>query len=340
MKITVVGSGGWGTALALLLVENGHDVTLWSHTPAKAVALEETRENPMLKGVPLPPEMKFTADLGAVKGCGAVVMATPSYAVRETAHKLREIIDPGTVVISVSKGIEKDSSLRLSQVIEEELGGKCPVVVLSGPSHAEEVGRHIPTGVVAAADNLKDAELVQDLFMNPRFRVYTSDDRIGTEICAALKNVIALCAGCTDGMGCGDNTKALLMTRGLAEMARLGVALGGRKETFTGLAGVGDLIVTCTSMHSRNRRYGILIGQGKSVQDALEEIGAVVEGYYAAANARSLAQKVGVEMPISQAAYEVLYNGRDVHAVVSDLMSRAKRSELDESPALLFLQEK
>ena len=340
MKITVVGSGGWGTALALLLVENSHDVTLWSHTPAKAVALEETRENPMLKGVPLPQEMKFTADLGAVKGCGAVVMATPSYAVRETAHKLREIIDPGTVVISVSKGIEKDSSLRLSQVIEEELEGKCPVVVLSGPSHAEEVGRHIPTGVVAAADNLKDAELVQDLFMNPRFRVYTSDDRIGTEICAALKNVIALCAGCTDGMGCGDNTKALLMTRGLAEMARLGVALGGRKETFTGLAGVGDLIVTCTSMHSRNRRYGILIGQGKSVQDALEEIGAVVEGYYAAANARSLAQKVGVEMPISQAAYEVLYNGRDVHAVVSDLMSRAKRSELDESPALLFLQEK
>lgn len=340
MKITVVGSGGWGTALALLLVENGHDVTLWSHTPAKAVALEETRENPMLKGVPLPPEMKFTADLGAVKDCGAVVMATPSYAVRETAHKLRGIIDPGTVVISVSKGIEKDSSLRLSQVIEEELEGKCPVVVLSGPSHAEEVGRHIPTGVVAAADNLKDAELVQDLFMNPRFRVYTSDDRIGTEICAALKNVIALCAGCTDGMGCGDNTKALLMTRGLAEMARLGVALGGRKETFTGLAGVGDLIVTCTSMHSRNRRYGILIGQGKSVQDALEEIGAVVEGYYAAANARSLAQKVGVEMPISQAAYEVLYNGRDVHAVVSDLMSRAKRSELDESPALLFLQEK
>lgn len=340
MKITVVGSGGWGTALALLLVENGHDVTLWSHTPAKAVALEETRENPMLKGVPLPKEMKFTGDLCAVKDCGAVVMATPSYAVRETAHKLRGIIDPGTVVISVSKGIEKDSSLRLSQVIEEELEGKCPVVVLSGPSHAEEVGRHIPTGVVAAADNLKDAELVQDLFMNPRFRVYTSDDRIGTEICAALKNVIALCAGCTDGMGCGDNTKALLMTRGLAEMARLGVALGGRKETFTGLAGVGDLIVTCTSMHSRNRRYGILIGQGKSVQDALEEIGAVVEGYYAAANARSLAQKVGVEMPISQAAYEVLYNGRDVHAVVSDLMSRAKRSELDESPALLFLQEK
>ena len=262
MKITVVGSGGWGTALALLLVENGHDVTLWSHRPEKAEELRRTRENPMLKGVTLPEAMHFTADLACVADCGAVLMVTPSYAVRETAAKLRAFLRPGTVVISASKGIEKSTSLRLSQVIEEELEGKCPVVVLSGPSHAEEVGRHIPTGVVAAADRLADAELVQDLFMNKRFRVYTSDDRIGTEICAALKNVIALCAGCTDGMGCGDNTKALLMTRGLAEMARLGVALGGRKDTFTGLAGVGDLIVTCTSMHSRNRRCGILIGQG------------------------------------------------------------------------------
>lgn len=330
MKITVVGSGGWGTALALLLVENGHDVTLWSHTPAKAVALEETRENPMLKGVPLPQEMKFTADLGAVKGCGAVVMATPSYAVRETAHKLRGLIDPGTIVISVSKGIEKDSSLRLSQVIEEELEGKCPVVVLSGPSHAEEVGRHIPTGVVAAADDLKDAELVQDLFMNPRFRVYTSDDRIGTEICAALKNVIALCAGCTDGMGCGDNTKALLMTRGLAEMARLGVALGGRKETFIGLAGVGDLIVTCTSMHSRNRRAGILLGQGKSVGQALAETGGVVEGYYAAASMHQLAEKTGVEMPICRCVYEILYRQRPVQEVARELMGRARKGEIED----------
>ena len=204
-------------------------------------------------------------------------------------------------------------------------------MVLSGPSHAEEVGRRIPTGVVAAADDLKIAEQVQDLFMNQRFRVYTSDDKIGTEICAALKNIIALCAGCCDGMGYGDNTKALLMTRGLAEMARLGVALGGKKETFTGLAGVGDLIVTCCSMHSRNRRCGILIGQGKDVQEAIKEVGAVVEGYYAAANARTLAQKAGVEMPIAQAAYEVLYEGRDVHNVIADLMGRAKRSELEES---------
>ena len=234
------------------------------------------------------------------------------------------------MLVSVSKGIEKDSSLRLSQVIQAEVGDKCPVVVLSGPSHAEEVGRHIPTGVVAAADDLKLAEKVQDVFMNRRFRVYTSDDKVGTEICAALKNVIALCAGCCDGMGCGDNTKALLMTRGLAEMARLGVALGGKKESFTGLAGVGDLIVTCCSMHSRNRRCGILIGQGKPVEEAVKEIGAVVEGYYAAANARALAQRVGVEMPIAQAAYEVLYEGRNVHGVVTDLMTRSKRSELEE----------
>ena len=331
MKITVAGSGGWGTALALLLLENGHEVTIWSHRPEKTALLREKGENPMLAGVPLPREMQYTSDLGDAAGSSAVLMATPSYAVRETARRLKPFLAPGTIVISASKGIEKDSSLRLSQVIEEELGGKCPVVVLSGPSHAEEVGRHIPTGVVVAADDMEVARQVQDLFMNSSFRVYTSDDRVGTEICAAMKNVIALCAGCCDGMGCGDNTKALLMTRGMAEMARLGVALGGRKETFTGLAGMGDLIVTCCSMHSRNRRCGILIGQGKPVREALEEIGAVVEGYYAAANARTLALKAGVEMPISQAAYEVLYQGRDVHGVVSDLMSREKRSELEES---------
>ncbi len=331
MKVTVLGSGGWGTALALLLVENGNDVTLWSYSEEESRVLRETRENPMLGGVKLPEAMQFSTDMACVKGCGAIVVATPSFAVRSTAAKLKELADEGTIIISVSKGIEKDTSLRLSQVIEEEVAGKCPVVVLSGPSHAEEVGRHIPTGVVAAADDLKHAQVVQDLFMNQRFRVYTTDDKVGTEICAALKNVIALCAGCCDGMGYGDNTKAMLMTRGLAEMARLGVALGGRKESFTGLAGVGDLIVTCCSMHSRNRRCGILIGQGKPVEEAVKEIGAVVEGYYAAANARTLAQKAGVEMPIAQAAYEVLYEGRDVRTVITDLMSRAKRSELEES---------
>ena len=331
MKVTVLGSGGWGTALALLLLENGNDVTLWSYSEEESRKLSETRINPLLPDVRIPEEMKFSTDMACVKGCGAIVMATPSFAVRATAAQLRELADEGTIIISVSKGIEKDTSLRLSQIIEQEVGGKCPVVVLSGPSHAEEVGRHIPTAVVAAADDEKVAEVVQDLFMNQRFRVYTTDDKIGTEICAALKNVIALCAGCCDGMGYGDNTKAMLMTRGMAEMARLGVALGGRKESFTGLAGMGDLIVTCCSMHSRNRRCGILIGQGKPVDEAVKAIGAVVEGYYAPANARALARKAGVEMPIAQAAYEVLYENRDVSTVIVDLMSRSKRSEIEES---------
>ena len=327
MKVTVLGSGAWGTALAMVLLENGHDVTLWSFLEEECKVLRETGENPMLKGVPLPKELKLTTDMNAAAGCQAVVIATPSFALRSTAARLREIADPGTVLISVSKGIEKDTSLRLSQAIEEEVGDKCPVVVLCGPSHAEEVGRKIPTALVSAADDIRDAEFVQDLFMNNRLRIYTSDDRVGAEICAALKNVIALCAGCCDGMGYGDNTKAMLMTRGLAEIARLGIALGGKPESFTGLTGVGDLIVTCCSMHSRNRRCGILIGQGKPVEEAVREIGAVVEGYYAAANARTLAQKAGVEMPIAQAAYEVLYEGRDVHTVVTDLMSRTKRAE-------------
>ena len=255
MRITVVGSGGWGTALALVLEENGHHVTLWSHNPQKAEELKRTRENPMLKGVPLPQGLNLTADLAAAGESEVVVMVTPSFAVRETAAKLRGIVKPGTVIVSASKGIEKESSLRLSQIIDQELGGTCPVVVLSGPSHAEEVGRHIPTGVVAAAERPEHANLVQDLFMNPRFRVYTSNDPIGTEICAALKNVIALCAGCSDGMGCGDNTKALLMTRGLAEMARLGVALGGRKETFTGLAGVGGAAFSSARASRSSRRW-------------------------------------------------------------------------------------
>ena len=331
MKITVLGSGGWGTALALLLTDNGHDVTLWSHSARRSALLEQARENPRLPGVPLPEALHLSAALDSLRESGAVVMATPSFAVRETARMAAPLLREDAVVVSAAKGVERDTALCMTQVIEEELGGKGRVAALSGPSHAEEVGRNIPTGVVVASEDLELAGKVQDLFMNRRFRVYTSDDKIGTEICAALKNIIALCAGCCDGMGYGDNTKALLMTRGLAEMARLGVALGGRKDSFTGLAGMGDLIVTCCSMHSRNRRCGILIGQGKPVDEAVKEIGAVVEGYYAANNARTLAQKAGVEMPIAQAAYEVLYEGRDVHAVITDLMQRAKRSERDES---------
>ena len=331
MKIAVVGSGGWGTALALLLLDNGHDVTMWSFDGREVETLKKTRENPLLKGVEIPKELKLTTDISCVKGKGLVVFATPSFAVRETARKAAPQLDEGTLLVTVSKGIEKDTSLRLSQVIDEETGHKFDIVALSGPSHAEEVGRRIPTGVVAASVNKKAAEAVQDVFMSSRFRVYSSPDIIGVELAAALKNVIALCYGVLDGMGGGDNTRALLMTRGLTETARLGVALGGKAATFGGLAGVGDLIVTCTSMHSRNHRAGILIGQGKSAQEAMKEVGAVVEGYYAAQTVMTLARKTGIEMPISKAAYEVLYEGKSAKEALRQLMSRSKKHEIEDS---------
>ena len=331
MKISVVGSGGWGTALALLLLENGHEVTLWSYAEEESRILCETRENPMLKGVALPAGLGLTTDLSCVRGCKIVVLATPSFAVRSTAHRVAPLLDAETVLVSVSKGIEKETSGTLTQAIQAEVGAEHPVVALSGPSHAEEVGRGVPTAVVSASEDQGAAELVQDVFMSPRFRVYASDDTVGVELAAALKNVIALCAGCCDGMGCGDNTKAALMTRGLTEIARLGVAMGGRKETFAGLAGVGDLIVTCTSMHSRNRRCGIRIGQGETVQDAMAQVGSTVEGYFAALSAHQLSSKIGVEMPICECAYGVLYEGRPVGTVVERLMTRHKRHEEDQS---------
>ena len=331
MKITVLGSGGWGTALALLLLDNGNDVTLWSFMEEECRVLREKRENPMLKGVPLPEALHLTSSMDALGESELVVMATPSFAVRATARRAAPLLRQDAVVVSVAKGIEKDTALCLTQVIGEELGGKCRVVALSGPSHAEEVGRRVPTGCVAASRDMAAAELVQEVFMSPRFRVYTNSDVLGVELGAALKNVLALCCGISDGMGLGDNTKALLMTRGMTEMARLGVALGGRKETFAGLSGMGDLIVTCTSMHSRNRRCGILIGQGKDVQTAMAEVGATVEGYYAALSAHQLSTKAGVEMPICQRAYRVLYEGQPVQEVVNQPMTRGKRHEVDES---------
>ena len=281
MKIAVLGSGGWGTALAMLLAENGHTVTLWSYLEEESRRLQQTRENPLLPGVTLPESLSYTWDLSCVRGCGVVVMATPSFGVRSTAEGIRGMLTPETILVSVSKGIEKGSSLRMTEIIRQATGDLCPVVALSGPSHAEEVARRVPTAVVSACPDQAAAETVQDLFLNDRFRVYSSSDVVGVELGAALKNVMALCTGCCTGMGYGDNTKAMLMTRGLAETARLGVALGGRRETFAGLAGMGDLIVTCTSMNSRNYRAGILIGQGMPVQQAIQEIGAVVEGYYA-----------------------------------------------------------
>jgi len=331
MKVCVLGSGGWGTALALVLLENGHDVTLWSFSQEEYETLRDAGENPMLKGVPLPGELKLTWDIRAAAGCTAVVIATPSFAVRATARNLREIVAPGTVLVSVAKGVEEGTSKRLSEAIEEETGGKCPVAVLCGPTHAEEVGRGIPSAIVAASRDRGAAELVQQLFMNDRFRVYTSADVVGAEIGAALKNVIALCAGISDGMGFGDNTRAMLMTRGLTEIARLGIALGGRQATFAGLTGVGDLIVTCTSMHSRNHRCGILIGQGMEPQAAVKQIGAVVEGYYAAKTARTLAEKYRVEMPITEAAYAVLYEGMSPRDALVSLMTRDKKRETEDA---------
>lgn len=332
MNVTVLGSGAWGTALALLLLENGNNVTLWSYFQKESDQLKETHENPMLKGVPIPEELHLTADIACVADSDVVVLATPSFAVRSTAQKLAPLVKNGTILVSVGKGIEQDTSLRLSQVIGQEVGDKCPIVVLCGPTHAEEVGRRVPTAIVAASQNRLAAHMVQELFMNERFRVYASPDVIGVEIGAALKNVIALCAGVIDGMGFGDNTKAMLMTRGLTEIARLGTALGGRESTFAGLTGVGDLIVTCTSMNSRNHRAGILVGKGMSIQDAMKEMGgAVVEGYYAAASARGLAQKAGVEMPITEAAYQVLYEGADIHDVFHQLMMRQKKDEIEDT---------
>lgn len=330
MKITVLGSGGWGTALSLLLLRNGHQVTLWSYVEAESANLRQNRENPVLPGIPLPQELTLTADLECVRGSGVVVVATPSFAVRQTMNKALRLLDEGTVLVSVSKGIEENTSLTLTQVIEEVTQGRFPIAALSGPSHAEEVARDMPTSVVAAAKDRRIAEMVQDLFMAPMFRVYTTDDVVGVELGAALKNVIALCAGICDGLGFGDNTKAALMTRGLSEMARLGQAMGGRRETFAGLTGAGDLMVTCTSQHSRNRRCGILIGQGALPRDAVREIGMVVEGYYAAASAMTLAQKLGVDMPITQAVWRVLYRGKDPKTAALELMVREKKPENEE----------
>jgi glycerol-3-phosphate dehydrogenase (NAD(P)+) len=331
MKISVLGSGGWGTALALLLLENGNEVTMWSYRQQECDTLRENRENPMLKGVPLPEKLELTADMSCVKDSDVVLLATPSFAVRSTAAQLKELVKPGTILVSVGKGFEKGTGLRLSEVIASEVGDSCPVVVLCGPTHAEEVGRGIPSAIVAASTNKNAAEQIQDLFMSPRFRVYTSSDVVGCEIGAALKNVIALCAGVIDGMGYGDNTRAMLMTRGLTEMARLGLAMGGDQRTFAGLTGVGDLIVTCTSVHSRNHRAGVLIGQGVEPQEAVKQIGAVVEGYYAAETGMELSRKYHVELPITQAAYEVLYEGKRVQYMFNNLMTRKKTHEVEDA---------
>ena len=329
MKIAVVGSGAWGTALAIRLCKNGHDVTLWTFETQLIPEMEKTRHNPRLPGAVLPEGLKISSEYSCVAGCPLVVMASPSFPIRSVCRSVAPYLDADAVMVSVTKGIEQGTLMRMSEVVAQETNR--PVVVLTGPSHAEEVALDVPTGCLSASENRELAELVQDVFMSDTFRVYTSPDAVGAELGAALKNVIALCAGVTDGLGFGDNTKAMLMTRGLTEMARLGISMGAQKDTFAGLAGVGDLIVTCTSMHSRNRRAGILIGQGKSVEEAMDQVGAVVEGYYAAASAYELCQRQGVDMPIITAAYRVLYQGMSASEAVRELLMRQKKSEKEDA---------
>lgn len=332
MKITVLGSGGWGTALSVLLCENGHDVTLWSYRPEQCEAIVRDREHKKcLPGIKLPDTLLVTNDLSC-SACDLVINATPSFALIPTLSEAAKYIPHSAVVANASKGILlTDGGYRcMSEVIGTLLPGR-DVVAITGPSHAEEVGRGIPTTILAASKTKESAELLQDVLMNERFRVYTTPDIVGAELGGALKNVIAMAAGIVDGLGYGDNTKAALMTRGLTEMARLGVAMGGHSSTFAGLSGVGDLIVTCMSMHSRNRRAGILIGQGKTADEAVKAVGATVEGYYAAKAAHEWSEKACVEMPITDAVYRVLYCGADPAESIRQLMSRGKKHETEET---------
>ena len=326
-KIGVIGSGTWGTALAVLLTGNGHEVELWSAVPAEVEALTATRRHPNLGDTPIPEKIRVTGDLEqAMKDKELLVLSVPSVYVRETAHRMAPFLKEGQVITNVAKGIEDTTLKNLSEIIEEELPA-ARVTVLSGPSHAEEVSRGLPTTCVAGAHRRQDAELVQNLFMSPVFRVYTSPDMLGIELGGALKNVIALAAGIADGLGCGDNTKAALITRGIAEITRLGTAMGGSPETFSGLTGIGDLIVTCASMHSRNRRAGILIGKGYTMADAMKEVKMVVEGVYSARAARALSKKYQVSMPIVEQVNEVLFDGKPAKDALYDLMLRDRRAE-------------
>lgn len=330
MKTAVIGSGAWGTALATLLCKNGHDTTLWCRSEARAAEIRTSRINPRLPQVRLPDNLMLSASPECVRGCRMVVIACPSFPIRSVCRTVAPYIGQDAVVVSVTKGIEEGSLLRMSQVVAQETGHE-KIVALTGPCHAEEVATGLPTGCLAACTQREMAELVQDAFMSDTFRVYTSPDIIGAELGGALKNVIALCSGVAAGMGFGDNTKAMLMTRGLTEMARLGVSLGAQKDTLAGLSGIGDLIVTCTSLHSRNNRAGILIGQGLSPQEAMEQVGAVVEGYYAAKSAWELCRKQQVDMPIIHAAYQVLYENVDARKAVAALLTRQRKAESEDA---------
>ena len=308
-RIGVIGAGSWGIALSSLLSANGHQVTVWSAFEKEVESLKETRGLKTLPDLVLPDDMEFTADVAsAMKDKDLLVTAVPSIYVRETAKKMKPFLAEGQLVVNVAKGIEEATLMTLTDILEEELPG-ADVAVLSGPSHAEEVSRGLPTTCVAGAKTRETAEKIQNIFMSPVFRVYISPDILGIEIGGALKNVIALAAGIADGLGYGDNTKAALITRGVAEISRLGIAMGGKAETFGGLTGIGDLIVTCASMHSRNRRAGILIGKGYTMKEAMDEVQMVVEGVYSAKAGLALARKYQVSMPIIESVNEVLFDG-------------------------------
>lgn len=331
-RIGVIGSGTWGTAIAILLSHNGHEVTLWSAIPSEIEELEKTRRHPNLPEAEIPKEIRMTVDLKeAMEDKDLLVMAVPSVFVRETAKKMRPLCKDSQRIVDVAKGIEEKTLDTMSMILKEELP-MAEVAVLSGPSHAEEVSRGLPTTCVAGSHKKAVAEYIQSVFMSPVFRVYTSPDVLGIETGAALKNVVALAAGIADGLGYGDNTKAALITRGMAEIARLGVAMGGKYQTYAGLSGIGDLIVTCASMHSRNRRAGILIGKGYSMEEAMKEVHMVVEGVYSAKAALTLSKKYGVPMPIVEQVNEVLFDGKPAKDAVSDLMLRDKRIENSDLP--------
>jgi glycerol-3-phosphate dehydrogenase (NAD(P)+) len=332
-EIAVLGAGSWGTALAVHLASNGKTVKLWERDAGVAGQLAATRHNEhYLPGVLIPAGVAVTPDLqSALERAGVVVLAVPSQAVRDVVGRSRVLLRSGSILVNAAKGLEDSTCLRLSEVICEEapeFAGR--LAVISGPSHAEEVGRGMPTAVVVAAADPDLAGQVQDLFMTAAFRVYTSSDMVGIELGGALKNIIALAAGISEGLGYGDNTKAALLTRGLTEIARLGIALGANPLTFLGLAGVGDLIVTATSKHSRNRKAGFLLGQGLSLQEALEQVGMVVEGVQTIRAARLLARDRGIEMPITEQTFQVLFSGLAPGVAVSNLMTRLKRHEVED----------
>ena len=328
MKISVLGAGTWGTALTILLAENKHQVTLWSKLPREIEELESNRTKiKNLPGAVLPDSVKLTSDLNeALKEPELIVMAVASVYVRETAKSIASKIPSGMIIVNVAKGVEEATLKTLTEVIEDEIP-QAEVAVLSGPSHAEEVSRKIPTTIVAGAKKKEVADKIQDAFMTEFFRVYTSPDVIGIELGGSLKNVIALAAGVLDGMGLGDNTKAALMTRGIAEISRLGVAMGGKYETFAGLSGMGDLMVTCTSKHSRNRNAGFLIGQGKTAKEAMQEVNQVVEGVLSARAAYKLGEKFQVELPIVEQVNKVLFEEKPVEEAIYELLIRQKTEE-------------